>query len=107
MMSMALRHVESLLHLRNLTVLSCLKLGHLLFSAAESTSLVLQAKDTSFQGALVVSVNFTQAFYKCQRQENEAFDYFFESNNISNVAEVRDDVLHVAVNEVKKLQVLF
>ena len=54
-----------------------LKLGHLLFSAAESTSLVLQAKSTSFQDALV-SVNATQSFYKCQRQD-EAFDYFFES----------------------------
>ena len=48
-----------------------LKLGHLLFSAAESTSLVLQAKSTSFQDALV-SVNATQSFYKRQRQD-EAF----------------------------------
>ena len=49
-----------------------LKLGHLLFSAAEDTSRVLQAKDTSVQEAKA-AVHVTQDFYKRQRQE-EAFN---------------------------------
>ena len=47
-----------------------LKLGHLLLSAAECTSLVLQAKSRMHLHLLM--------FYKCRRQD-EAFDYFFES----------------------------
>ena len=54
-----------------------LKLGHLLFSAAEQTSRVLQAKDTSVQEA-VSAVNATRAFYQRQRQD-DAFDTFYES----------------------------
>ena len=54
-----------------------LKLGHLLFNAAESTSTVLQAKNTSIQETLAY-VNAAQSFYKRQRQD-EAFNRFFEN----------------------------
>ena len=54
-----------------------LKLGHLLFSAAEQTSRVLQAKDTTVQEA-VSAVNATRAFYHRQRQD-DAFDTFYEN----------------------------
>ena len=53
-----------------------LKLGHLLFSVAEQTSRVLQAKDTSVQEA-VSAVNATRAFYQRQRQD-DAFDTFYK-----------------------------
>ena len=51
-----------------------LRLGHLLFSAAEETSTVLQGKDTSVQEA----VRLTQSYYKRQR-DNSSFDHFYES----------------------------
>ena len=54
-----------------------LKLGRLLFSAAEQTSRVLQAKDTAVQEA-VSAVNATRAFYQRQRQD-DAFDTFYEN----------------------------
>ena len=49
-----------------------LKLSHLLFSAAEETSKVLQAKDTCVQEA-ISAVDVTQCFYQRQRQD-QAFD---------------------------------
>ena len=52
-----------------------LKLGHLLFSAAEQTSRVLQAKDTTVQEA-VSAVNAVRAFYQCERQD-DAFDSYY------------------------------
>lgn len=52
-----------------------LKLGHLLFSAAEETSIVLQTKDTSDKEA-VSAVSVTRAFYQRQR-EDRAFDEFY------------------------------
>ena len=54
-----------------------IKLAHLLFAAAEETSKVLQAKDTSVQEA-VSAVRVTRTFYQRQRQD-EAFDRFFDS----------------------------
>lgn len=54
-----------------------LKLGHLLFSASEETSRVLQAKDTSLQEAKA-AVSATQSFYKRQRKV-EAFDKFYQA----------------------------
>ena len=52
-----------------------LRLGHLLFGAAEETSKALQAKDTSVKEA-VTAVSVTQAF--CQRQRSDkAFDEFY------------------------------
>lgn len=54
-----------------------LKLGHLLFSAAEDTSRVLQAKDISIQEA-VSAINLTRAFYQRQR-EDKNFDQFYET----------------------------
>lgn len=54
-----------------------LKLAHLLFSASEETSKVLQAKNTPVQEA-VSAVAVTRAFYLRQRQD-EAFDRFFDS----------------------------
>ena len=54
-----------------------LKLGYLYFGCAENTSTVLQAKDTSVQGA-VSPVKITQSFYKRQRH-NDSFVKFFES----------------------------
>ena len=53
-----------------------LKLGHLLFGAAEETSKVLKAKDTSVQES-VSAVSMTRAFYQRQRQD-AAFNTFFE-----------------------------
>ena len=53
-----------------------LKLGHLLFGAAEETSKTLQAKDTSVKEA-VSAVNVTRSFYQRQRSD-EAFDQFYE-----------------------------
>ena len=52
-----------------------LKLGHLLFGAAEETSKALQAKDTSVKEA-VSAVSVTRAFYLRQR-EDKAFDEFY------------------------------
>ena len=49
-----------------------MKLGHLLFRAAEDTSRVLQAKNTSVQEAKA-AVHVTQAFYKRQRQEDKFY----------------------------------
>ena len=54
-----------------------LKLGHLLFSASEEMSRVLQAKDTSLQEAKA-AINVTQAFYRRQRQE-DVFDKFYQN----------------------------
>jgi len=54
----------------------CLKLGHLLFGAAEETSKALQGKDTSVKEA-VTAVSVTRAFYQRQRSD-EAFDEFYE-----------------------------
>ena len=54
-----------------------LKLGHLLFGAAEETSKALQAKDTSVKEA-VTAVSVTRAFYERQRSDS-AFDKFFDS----------------------------
>ena len=53
-----------------------LKLGHLLFGAAEETSNVLQAKDTSIQEA-VSAVSVIRAFYQRQWQ-----DSVFEQNDL-------------------------
>ena len=53
-----------------------LKLGHLLFGAAEETSKALQAKDTSVKEA-VSAVGVTRAFYLRQR-EDKAFDEFYD-----------------------------
>ena len=58
-------------------VLFGLNLGHLLFSAAEETSKILQAKHTSVQ-EVVSPVNVTHAYYQRQRQ-NWALDKFYES----------------------------
>ena len=54
-----------------------LKLGHLLFGAAEETSKALQVKDSSVQEA-VTAVSVTRAFYERQRSDS-AFDKFFNS----------------------------
>ena len=53
-----------------------LQLGHLLFGAAENTSIVLQRKDISVQEAF--SANVTTSFYQRPRQDN-AFNIFYES----------------------------
>ena len=52
-----------------------LRLGHLLFGAAEETSIALQAKDISLQEVLS-SVHITEAFFKRQRTE-DAFNIFY------------------------------
>ncbi len=54
-----------------------LKLGYLLFSAAEETSRVLQNKDRTLQEA-VSAVNVTRAFYQRQRNDDQ-FDRFFSA----------------------------
>ena len=54
-----------------------LQLGHLLFRAAENTSIVLQRKDISVQEAFS-AVNVTRSFYQRQRQD-DAFNKFYES----------------------------
>ena len=46
-----------------------LQLGHLLFGAAENTSIVLQRKDISVQEAFS-AVNVTRSFYQRQRQDD-------------------------------------
>ena len=63
--------------LEKFETLFSLKLGHLLFSAAEETSRVLQAKDISIQEA-VSAVNLTRSFYQRQRKD-ENFDQFYET----------------------------
>ena len=54
-----------------------LQLGHLLFGAAENTSIVLQRKNISVQEAFS-AVNVTRSFYLRQRQD-DAFNKFYES----------------------------
>ena len=53
-----------------------LKLGYLLFGAAEEVSKCLQAKDISLQEGLS-AVNLASGFYRRQRTD-EAFDLFYE-----------------------------
>ena len=53
-----------------------LKLGHLLFGAAEEVSKCLQGKDTSLQEALS-AVNLASGFYRRQRTD-EAFGLFYD-----------------------------
>ena len=53
-----------------------LKLGYLLFGAAEEVSKCLQAKDISLQETLS-TVNLASGFYRRQRT-NEAFDLFYD-----------------------------
>ena len=53
-----------------------LKLGYLLFSAAEEVSKCLQAKNTSLQEALS-AVNLASGFFKRQRTD-EAFNVFYD-----------------------------
>ena len=60
--------------LEKFSILSGLRLGYLLFGAAEETSTALQAKDTSVQEALS-SVQLTEALFKRQRTE-ECFNSF-------------------------------
>ena len=54
-----------------------LQLGHVLFGAAENTSIVLQRKYISVQEAFS-AVNVTRSFYQRQRQD-DAFNKFYES----------------------------
>lgn len=54
-----------------------LKLGHLLFSASEDTSCVLQSKDLSLQEA-ISSVRVTQSFFTRQRND-EPFNRFYDN----------------------------
>ena len=53
-----------------------LKLGHILFAAAEQVSKTLQGKDTTLQEALS-AVNLASAFYWRQRTD-EAFNRFYD-----------------------------
>ena len=64
-----------LVALDNFRTLFGLRLGHLLFGAAEESSKALQAKDTSVQEALA-SVKLLVSFYKRQRT-NSSFESFF------------------------------
>lgn len=63
-----LKAAEVLAALEKFEMFFSLKLGHLLFSAAEETSKVLQAKDPSVLED-VSAVSVTRAFYQQQRQD--------------------------------------
>ena len=62
--------------LEKFSTLFGLKLGYILFAAAEQVSKSLQAKDTTLQEALS-SVNLAASFYRRQRTV-EAFDRFYD-----------------------------
>jgi len=77
-----------------------LKLGYLLFSAAEETSKVLQNKDRTLQEA-VSAVNLTQAFYQRQRNDYE-FDrlmrllrWKLENQNYQDTGSYQQDLMMV------------
>ena len=54
-----------------------LKLGHLLFSASEDTSRVLQSENLSLQEA-ITAVKVTQSFFKRQRND-DSFNRFYDN----------------------------
>lgn len=62
--------------LEKFETLFSLKLGHLMFSAAEQVSRALQGKDTSLQKALS-AVKLAKEYYRRQRQE-ESFNAFYD-----------------------------
>ena len=64
-----------LVALENFSTLFGLRLGYLLFGAAEETSKALQAKDTSVQEALT-SATLLESYFKRLRT-NESFESFF------------------------------
>ncbi len=63
--------------LESFSTLFGLRLGHLLFAAAEETSKSLQAKDTTVQEAMS-SVGVLKSFFQRQRNE-EAYSAFYDA----------------------------
>ena len=78
--------------MENFSTLFGLRLGHLLFGAAEETSKALQAKDTSVQEALTTA-KLLVSFFKRQRTDSSFESFFATTEALATELKIGSPVL--------------